>query len=155
MSSQQKIQMQQSNENENFESQLLKNSPFEVNENSENRYYRGFLNFLIRLYYYLQEGLNQVNSFKNVILGVAALALMMRIEQDYVKIGLMGLATLPIITWVGWAWTARAKKSTEYFTLKYTTVFGKYGIQMSEENLKQKGRIIKLLTEISEKLDKK
>ena|SRR3990167_5398447 len=126
-------------------------SPFEINENSENRFYRGKINFIIRLYYYLQEGLNQVNNFKNVILGVIALAVLTRIEQDYFLIVLLGLLSLPIITIIGWIWIMRGRKSTEYFSLKYTSVYGKYGVQLSERQLQQQDEIIALLKEINGK----
>jgi hypothetical protein len=123
------------------------NNPYEVNENSEKRYYQGWINMVIRLYYYLQEGLNQVNQWKYILAGVLAFAYLVKIES-YVIIGLIFLALVPIFVLIGYLWIVRGKKSTEYFTTKYTSPFGMYGFQLQE-------RQTKLLEEISKKLDKK
>lgn len=121
----------------------------EIDENSEQRYFKGWINYTIRLYYYLQEGLAQVNQAKNVILGLAAFAVLTRIEKQYWLIGLIGLSLVPVLILLGWMWVKRARKSIEYFNIKYTSTFGKYGVEMQEKQIKQQAEVIELLKKIA------
>ena len=118
----------------------LPESPFELNTNSATRYYQGKLNFLIRLYYFFQEGLNQANNGRNIIYSLILIGGYLGYKsidglhfKQFLLLGGIGLGAVIIITVIGWFWMIRAKKSAEYFTLKYTTVFSKYGVQMQEE----------------------
>ena len=120
--------------------------PFEINENSEKSYYQGKINFLIRLYYYLNEGLNQINNWKYIAAGVIALAVFFKIT-NWLVISLIVLAVVPISVLIGYLWVMRARKSTEYFSLKYTSPWGKYQIELQE-------RQMALLESISKQLEK-
>lgn len=106
-----------------------------INENAEKRYFKGGVNKAVRLYYYLQQGLQQINAFKNIILGVVAIAVMMRFEQDYFVMGLIGLTTLPFIVVLGWLWIKRGKMSTQYFETKYASPYGRYGMKVQDIHL--------------------
>lgn len=125
---------------------MTRSSIFAINETSERRYYHGWINGVIRLYFYLHEGLGQVNNFKNVILAIAALAVMMRIEKQYFTVALMGLACIPLLILLGYLWVRRGKMSTEYFSIRYTSPFGRYTIEMQE-------RQMELLENIEKHLD--
>ncbi|MEK6879934.1 MAG: hypothetical protein AABY22_10020 [Nanoarchaeota archaeon] len=116
----------------------------EINENSEKRYYHGKINFLIRLYYYMQEGAGQFANIKNVAIMLLPLAVYAGIrEDDLMPIVLIGLASIPVLILIGWLWVMRARKSTEYFSVKYTSPFGKYGIELQEKQVELLEEILK------------
>lgn len=127
-------------------------SPFEVNENSEKRFYLGKINKIIRLYAYLQEGLNQANQWKYVVLAIYGIAFLTHIES-YLIMGLMFLTLIPILMFVGYLWFYRGKKSDEYFKMKHTSIYSKYNIQMTEKQMEYSKKQIDLLENILKKLN--
>lgn len=126
-------------------------SPFEINANSEKRFMQGKINLLIRLYYYFQEGVNQLNSVRTLgyaLIGIAGVFAVSQSEANYWGIIIaVGLISIPIFVVAGYLWVKRGRKSTEYFALKYTSTYGKYGVQMQE-------RQMQLLEEINEEIKK-
>ena len=124
-------------------------SPFEINANSEKRFMQGKINLLIRLYYYFQEGVNQLNSVRTLgyaLIGIAGVFAVSQSEANYWGIIIaVGLISIPIFVVAGYLWVKRGRKSTEYFALKYTSTYGKYGVQMQE-------RQMQLLEEINEEI---
>lgn len=133
-------------------------SPFEINENSEKRYYQGKLNFIIRLYYYFQEGVNQISALRTIgygLIGLAGVMALNKSDASYWPIILIGLALIPVLTFVGWLWIYRGRKSTEYFTIKYTSVYSKYGVQMQEKQMQLLEEINEGIKKLNNKLDNK
>ena len=122
---------------------------FEINENSEKRFMQGKINLIIRLYFYLKEGVNQASGFRTIgyaLIGIAGV-LAVNGDSNWLLLILLGLASIPMFIYIGWLWVARGKKSEEYYQLKYTSSFGKYAIQMNE-------RQMQLLEEIKDELKK-
>lgn len=131
-------------------------SKFEINENSEKRYMHGKINFLIRLYYYLKEGVNQISGLRTVgygLIGIAGVLAIDGSETSYWIIGLIGLASIPVFILLGYIWVKRAKKSEEYFNLKYTTTFGRYAYQLQERQMELLEELNKNIKELSKKLN--
>ena len=75
---------------------MFENSPFEINENSEKRYYHGWINALVRFYYFIQEGFNQLNNGRNLLYSLILLAGYLGIKEGknlfYEKDGKNGLS---------------------------------------------------------------
>ncbi len=118
-------------------------NPYEINENSEKRYYQGWINRFFRLFYYLQDGLNQIGAFKTIAYFLIGLGLIFKVDQsNYLLLGLIGLATTPFLICLGFIMITRGNKSMDYFRLKYTSTFSKYQIEMQERNIKQQDEII-------------
>ncbi len=118
----------------------------EINENTKKRYFYGWKNQLIRIYFYLQEGLNLINQFKYLVGGILALGYLIKLE-NYIYLGLMFVGSLPLLILGGYIWVHRAKKSMEWFSLEFTTHFGKYGVELQEKQLEA-------LEQIANKLNK-
>ena len=124
-------------------------SPYAINENSEKRYYQGWLNRLFRIYFYFQEGLNQIGALKTIAYFLIGFGLIFNIDSTkYLLLALIGLAATPFIIVLGFVMATRGNVSLDYFRVRNLTPFGKYGVQMSERNLKQNDEIIRLLEEI-------
>lgn len=114
-------------------------SRFEINENSEKRFYNGRINFIIRLYFYIQEGAAQFRDLKNVAIVLLPFAAYLGITETNLlswKIVLIGLSFLPALMLIGYLWVHRGKKSTEYFVMRFTSPYGKYQIELQEEQMK-------------------
>ena len=143
---------------------MFENSPFEINENSEKRYYHGWINYCVRVYYFLQEGFNQLNNWRNLGYGLVLLAGYLGFQAGGdlltkkiiftlggVCLGVMGLAIL-----IGWVWTKLGKKSTDYFLWRDASPLSKWGTQMQEKQMRNLDEInsnIKLLLEEIKKND--
>ena len=123
-------------------------SPYDElnNPKIKEEYFYGVKNQAIRVYYYLKEGLDLFNDFKYLVAGILAVFYLLNLE-GYQYMLLMGLISLPFLIVIGYLWTHKAKKTIEYFNLKFTTYFSQYNMRVQERQLE-------LLEEISEKLSK-
>ena len=83
------------------------------------RYYEGIRNKLIRTYYYLEHGLNLLNEFKYLIAGILAFYYFLKTDNIMIMVWIFVVA-VPLLTVAGWFWLHKAKRSLEYFDLKYT-----------------------------------
>lgn len=128
-------------------------SPYTINENSEKRYYKGKINWSFRQYFYTQEGINHVSQFRTIAYFLIGVGLVFKIpEGQYRTLGLIGLATVPVLWLIGYIMATRGNKSLDYFRMRDLSTFGKYAIEMQERNLHQQDEIIQLNKEIRDTL---
>ena len=112
-------------------------SPYEINENSEKRYYKGWLNKSFRVYSYFQEGLNHLGQFKTIAYFLIGIGLLFDVPQDqYITLAWIGLASVLPILGFGYIMKTRGNRSMEYFTIRDLSPYGKYNIQMQESQRK-------------------
>jgi len=129
-------------------------NPYTINENSEKRYYKGWINWSFRQYFYTQEGINNLSQFRTIAYFLIGIGLIFKIDNsNYKLLATIGLATLPVLWFLGYVMATRGNKSLDYFRMKDLSTFGKYAIEMQERNIKQQDEIIKLLTDIKNKND--
>ena len=134
---------------------MIENSPFSINEHSERRYMHGWINWLIRLYIYFQEGLGQTSNLKNIayaLIGIAGVFALNKEETPYIILGLIGVACVPILILVGFMWLTRGKKTSDYFIWKKTSPLGKYGTELAERQMQNSNRTVELLEEVLKEL---
>lgn len=110
------------------------NNPYEIDEYTRSRYFLGWKNKLIRIYFYLREGLNLLNEFKYLVAGILAAYYATKMDNLYLM-GLMFVVAVPLLILIGYIWVYRAKKSMEWFGIEHTTFFGKYGYQLQERQI--------------------
>ena len=131
-------------------------SPYEINENSEARYYHGWINRIFRIYFYFQDGLNQVGSLKTIAYFLIGFGLIFKVDQaNYLLLGTIGLIATPLITLLGYIMIMRGNRSWGYFTTKHASTYSKYGIELTERNIAQNDEIIQLLEDLKERLQKR
>lgn len=125
----------------------MEKTRFEIDDNAERRYMHGLINRCIRHYYYLQEGMQQLNGLRTIGYALIGLAGVLAVAKsgNYWILAVIGLAAIPVLDLLGWLWVTRGKKSTEYYQMRYTTTYGKYGFELQEE-------ILSTLKRIEEKL---
>lgn len=117
-------------------------SPFEINPNSEARFYNGWINKSFRLYSYFQEGLSRVSEFRTIAYFLIGIGLVFKIPEDqYLTLGLIGLGTIPPILLFGYMMKVRGNRSLEYFNIRDLSPYGKYNVQMQERQMKDLGEI--------------
>lgn len=133
----------------------MENSPYTINANSEKRYYQGKINWAFRQYFYTQEGVNNINSFRTIAYFLIGIGLIFNIDNTNYKLLLtIGVAMLPILWVLGYIMATRGNKSLDYFRIRDLSTFTKYGIEMQERNLKQQDEIIDLNRQIRDLLKK-
>lgn len=98
------------------------------------QYYNGIKNQLIRIYYYLQQGLDLLNEFKYLGAGILAIYYLLNLEGYTWMVG-MAVISIPILIIAGYFWTHKARKTVEYFSIKYTSHFQQYNIKIQERQL--------------------
>lgn len=107
-------------------------------------YDKGLWNRLVRAWYYLMEGLNLVNQFKYVALGIFGLYVALKFT-NYLYLGVLFLVTLPILIAAGWIYVNRMAKNLSLTSMMKSSFFGRYNIDLAEEQ-------VRLLKEIRDKL---
>ena len=108
---------------------------FEINESTRKRYFDGWKNKLIRIYYYIKTGLNVVNEWKYIAVGIIALAVLLKLDGIRWLIG-MGVISVPILLVIGYLWAHKVEKRFEWFNIEFTTHFSKRNYALQERQTK-------------------
>ena len=108
-------------------------------------YYEGKMNFLVRIWWYEEQGLDILNKFRYLIIFIGALAVMLRVEQNLKWMGTVFIIAVPVLAVIGYLWVRFGAKTTEYLNLKKATHFSQYNLKLQEKQLE-------VLTKLEEKL---
>ena len=110
-------------------------------------YWEGKTNQIVRLWVYLNRGLDVANQLKYVIAGILALYVILKFTNP-VWIVVMFVVSLPILTFIGRWHLYKAAKPQEYITTIKGSVIGynNYNMQI---------RVVELLEQILKKLNEK
>lgn len=132
----------------------LPNPYDEINKKEiREKYYNGFRNKAIRIYYYLDRGLDLMNQFKYLVAGILAFYYFLKV--DSIKIMLfMFIGAIPILIGGGYLWTRHGLKVIEYLNLKLATHFGQYGIRLQEKQNESMDKQIQILEQLCKSIDK-
>ena len=131
---------------------MNQSSAYEINENSEKRYYQGWINKVFRLFFYFQDGLGQIGALKTIAYFLIGFGLIFKVDQsNYLLLALIGLSSTPFIIWLGFVMITRGNKSMDYFKIKHASTYSKYGVELAERNIQQNDEIIQLLTKLLNK----
>lgn len=98
---------------------------------NEKQYSDGKVNKLIRIYYYLKEGLSVLNDWKYLVAGILAFYYALNLT-DYRYMVMMFIVAIPILILLGYVWVRWVRKTMEWFSVKYTTHYAKYGYDLQE-----------------------
>lgn len=103
----------------------------------------GMENRGIRYYYYLNTGLNILNQFRNLLLGIFGLYVILKLENP-VFLVLMFLLCLPVLTTIGYYNVHRMNKVLEWVGMRFSSHYairqfnynqGQYDILCTIRNL--------------------
>ncbi len=87
---------------------------------NDDKYLPGRKNFYIRCYFYLEQGLNILNLFRNLILGIIGVCLTLKIT-DYRYMVVMFVVSVPILTALGWLSVHKIAKTKEWLNTRFST----------------------------------
>lgn len=104
----------------------------------------GLENHLIRYYYYLQRGLDILNSFRNLFLGILGLYFVLKIDNWWILVAMFIPSVLALMI-AGYYATHRVNKVLDWLGLRFATHYG-----IRQYNLQQ--GIYDTLQEINKKL---
>lgn len=89
----------------------------------DKRYLEGRQNWLIRMYYYLENGLNILNEFRNLFLLIAAAYITLKLES-YGWLIAMTIPSVVLLIFVGRYNVHRLSKMKEWLSIRFSTHFG-------------------------------
>ncbi len=110
-------------------------------------YLTGAHNWGIRMYFYVNAGLNILNNFRNLFLAILAIYVTFKFTNP-LWLPLMFIPSLIILCLVGWYTTHHVQKIFEWINIRFSTY---YGIQQFNYTKAQ----YELLLQIKELLEKK
>lgn len=91
----------------------------EIIENDK-RYMHGTWNFFVRCYYYLEQGLGVLNTFRNLIYAIAAIAIAVKIVDYKIMVLMFFLALIPLAI-VGYITVHKINKNKEWINIRFST----------------------------------
>lgn len=89
----------------------------------DDKYLRGKENWLIRAYFYCNNGLNVLNQFRNLFLGIIAIYIALKLD-NYLWLILMVIPCIIILTLIGFYYTHRAGRVQEWLGVRFSSSFG-------------------------------
>lgn len=104
-------------------------------EQSDHVYMPGAENRLIRYYFYLNAGLNILNQFRNLFLGIFAAYFTLKLTNYYL-IPLFFLVAVIALTITGYYVVHRVNKVSEWLNTRFSTHFGIKTFDIQQETLK-------------------
>lgn len=113
----------------------------------DKEYLPGFYNRLVRYYYYLESGLNVLNEFRNLFLGIIAIYIALKLT-NVLWMAVMTIPSLILLTVAGYFNVHRLSKIKEFLSMRFST---HYAIKTYDYNKEQ----VLLLREIKDLLKEK
>lgn len=86
-------------------------------------YMNGAHNLFVRTYFYINSGLNILNSFRNLFLGIFAGYIALKLENPIWMV-VVFLVALVVLTLVGWYQTHKMQKIFEWIGLRFSSYYG-------------------------------
>lgn len=109
--------------------QLAKDNPiFELEDprrlsEEDKQFLHGAHNGGIRYYYYLEHGLNILNEFRNLFLGILAIYIALKLTNPLLMVA-MFVPCLLVLTIVGYYNVHKLNKVKEWLGMRYSTYYG-------------------------------
>ncbi len=103
-------------------------------------------NNLIRIYFYLNNGVNILNNFRNLFLGIFALYFALKLTSPVLLV-IMFIVAVPILVVCGYYNVHHIAKTSEQLSVKFGTFYGIKTYELAEQQVKLLRKIEKLLKE--------
>jgi len=98
-------------------------------------YFKGKENWGIRMYFYLNAGLNIINQFRNLILGIFALYYTLKLVNPLWLV-VMFAVSVPILVAVGYYNVHRMAKVSEWLSTKFSTHYAIKQFELTQKTVK-------------------
>jgi len=110
----------------------------------ETEYTTGFKSLLIRIYFYIEQGLNVLNLFRNLFLGIFGVYITLKLT-NYSYLILMVVISMPILAILGYYSVHKINKTKEWLNIKFSTHYAKKTFDYQEDMVKSLRQINKKL----------
>lgn len=110
----------------------------------DEKYFPGTENRLVRYYFYLNQGLNILNQFRNLFLGILGLYLVLKLDNWWILVAMFIPSILALMI-AGYYATHRVNKVLEWLGVRFGTHYS-----LTQFTIQQ--NILKTLEEIKQKL---
>lgn len=101
----------------------------------DKKYLEGAQNWLIRYYYYLSNGLVELNGFRNLFLGILTIYITFKLQSYWWAVGIFAVSIF-ILTIVGYFTIHKVSKVRDWLSVRFSSYFGMKSINYVEENYK-------------------
>lgn len=101
----------------------------------DEKYLAGKTNWLIRYYYYLSNGLNELNNFRNILLGILTIYVTFKLSNYWWAVGIFVVSVL-VLTLVGYLMVHRVSKVRDWLGMRFSSYFGMKSVNYTEESFK-------------------
>lgn len=122
-------------------------TPDEIRTEYTKTYDKGFLNHIIRTWYYLQKGLTLMNDFKYLLAGIIAFYYALKLDSIWWMVAIF-LIAMPVLIIVGYFHTHKMAKALEWTSMVFASYFSRYNVDLAEKNIENTSEIAKELKEI-------
>lgn len=116
------------------------------------KYLLGFKNWCIRYYYYLNAGLNELNNFRNLFLGIFAIYIALKLTNILWMVG-MFVPSVVVLTVIGYYTVHRISKVRDWLGTRFSSYFGMKSINYTEESFKLLQSINEQLVTLNKEVD--
>lgn len=99
------------------------------------KYWDGTHNKFIRYYYYVQRGLAFFNEFRYLIMAIFGLYYTLKMDNPFL-IPVMFVICTPFLLVIGYLYIHKMAKIMEYYTLLFSTHWGLYTMDLTEQRNK-------------------
>ncbi len=90
---------------------------------NEEKYLKGFRNRIIRYYFYLSNGLDVLNNFRNLFIGILGIYIALKLT-NLMWMAVMVIPSFIILTIVGYYFVHHVSKIKEWLGMRFGTHFG-------------------------------
>jgi hypothetical protein len=110
----------------------------------KHEYLIGWKNYLIRVYFYLTNGLSLVNDFRNLGLGIFALYITLKLTNPWWLLGMAAISVI-ILTPTGYFMVHKVSKVKEWLSTKFGSHYAIQNFDYVKAQYEALERIEKLL----------
>ncbi len=101
-------------------------------EQYDDKYLPGLHNRLMRYYFYLNGGVNILNQFRNLFLGIFAIYFALKLDNPWLLIA-MFLPSLVVLLLVGFYSTHYLSKTQEWLGIRFSTHYARRQFDFTQE----------------------
>lgn len=119
----------------------------------DSKYLPGLKNRFARYYFYLNRGLDILNQFRNLFLGILGIYIALHLTNPAL-LAIMGVPALLILTVAGYYSVHHMSKITEWLTIRFSSHYAIKTFNYTEEQVKLLKEIKELLEHADHKAEK-
>lgn len=123
-------------------------------EAQKKKYWHGRKNWWIRIYYYCRRGMDEINTFKNLIYGILGVCFFLKITNMF-YMGSILACFMPVLAVIGYASVHHVAKPIEWLGIEFSSHWGRYNYTLNENQMNSLKEVVEELKKINRFLETK